>query len=283
MLDIFKYQDYRTYLKEYYEEQKRQKSYFSYRYFSKLAGINSSAFLPYIIKGERNLTKKSILKISTAIGHTKEEADYFENLVFFNQAKKIAEKSHYYSKLIDKREPLDITTITSDKYEFYRNWYHSVLREVISYTPTTQDYTRLGALLLPPISREEVKKSITLLEKLGFIRKKDDGTFEQSESLIMSAPKGQDSFVIEQFQVEMLKRAISSYDTISRKERMSASTTFCISKETFELFKKKTREFRKELLEIAQLDSNPEMVYQYTFNLFPLVKDSHNREGSHEE
>jgi ribosome biogenesis protein Nip4 len=57
---------------------------------------------------------------------------------------------------------------------------------------------------------------------------------------------------------------------------MSASTTFCISKQTFELFKKRTREFRKELLEIARLDDNPEMAYQYTFNLFPLSKEVNN-------
>ena len=45
MINIFEYQNYRLYLKDYYQEQKSTKKYFSYRYFSKKAGINAPAFL----------------------------------------------------------------------------------------------------------------------------------------------------------------------------------------------------------------------------------------------
>jgi uncharacterized protein (TIGR02147 family) len=70
----------------------------------------------------------------------------------------------------------------------------------------------------------------------------------------------------------MLRMALAAYDTVQRNDRMSASTTFSISKTTFELFKMKTREFRKELLEIARLDDEPDRAYQFTFNLFPVSK-----------
>ena len=47
--NIYQYQDYRQYLRDYYREQKQAKRNFSYRYFSEKAGINASAFLYYVI------------------------------------------------------------------------------------------------------------------------------------------------------------------------------------------------------------------------------------------
>ena len=119
MINIFEYQNHRLYLKDYYEEQKKTTKYFSYRYFSKKAGINAPAFLYYVINNKRNLTKKSIAKISLAIEHNREEAEYFENLVFFNQADTIAEKTMYYSRIVETRKHIDIAVIDKDRYEFY--------------------------------------------------------------------------------------------------------------------------------------------------------------------
>jgi uncharacterized protein (TIGR02147 family) len=270
MINIFEYQNYRLYLKEYYNEQKDSKRYFSYRYFSSKAGINASAFLYYVIEGNRNLTKKSIDKISTAIGHSREENEYFENLVFFNQAKTISEKTMYYSRIVECRTPIDLKNISKERYDFYSKWYHSVIREVVTMFDFKGDYALLGQQLLPPISAKEARESIELLERLGFIERDEQGLYHQTDTLIGVKPKPHEAFIIEKFQTEMLDMAIKSYDRIPHSDRMSASTTFSISDTTFELFKMKTREFRKELLEMARLDNEPERVVQFTFNLFPI-------------
>jgi uncharacterized protein (TIGR02147 family) len=274
MINIFEYQNFRTYLRDYYNDQKATKRYFSYRYFSKKAGINASAFLYYVIEGKRNLTKKSIDKISGAIGHTKDENEYFENLVFFNQAKNISEKTMYYSRIVECRRPIDIRTIDKDRYEFYSKWYHSVIREVVTMIDFRDDYARLGSRLAPAITAREAQESVSLLERLGFLERDDKGLYHQTDNVISVKPDAAEAFVIEKFQCEMLQMALKAYDVVARNDRMSASTTFSISKTTFELFKMKTREFRKELLEIARLDNAPDRVYQFTFNLFPVSKTS---------
>jgi uncharacterized protein (TIGR02147 family) len=275
MVNIFEYQNYRIYLRDYYNDQKATKRYFSYRYFSKKAGINASAFLYYVIEGKRNLTKKSIDKISGAIGHNKQENEYFENLVFFNQAATISDKTMYYSRIVECRRPIDITTIDKDRYEFYSKWYHSVVREVVTMFDFRDDFGLLGARLAPPISAKEAQESVALLERLGFLERDDKGLYHQTDNVISVKPDAAEAFVIEKFQSEMLRMALAAYDRVPRAGRMSASTTFSISKTTFELFKMKTREFRKELLEIARLDNEPDRVYQFTFNLFPVSKASH--------
>jgi uncharacterized protein (TIGR02147 family) len=272
MINIFEYQDYRLYLHDYYDDQKKSKKYFSYRYFSKKAGINASAFLYYVITGKRNLTKKSIDKISSAIGHSREEYDFFENMVFFNQAKTISEKIMYYARVVECRRAVDISLVDKDRYDYYSKWYHSVIREIVTMVDFKDDFSVLARSLVPSINAKEAKESVALLERLGFIERDSSGLFHQTETVIGVKPEVQEAFAIERFQMEMLQMALESFDRFPRSDRLSASTTFSISKATFDLFKMKTREFRKELLEIARLDNEPERVFQLTVNFFPISR-----------
>lgn len=276
MVNLFEYQNYRDYLRAYYNEQKVAKKSFSYRSFSKKAGIQAPSFLFYVIEGKRNLTKLSLVKISGAIGHSREEADYFENLVFFNQAETIHEKTLYYSRIVEIRRPIDIQKIPAERYDFYKAWYHSVIREVVTFFDFKDNYATLGAMLSPAISGKQARESVLLCEQLGFIEKDQQGLYHQTANVISNHPAPSDAYIIEKFQMEMLKLALQSYEQVPIYERMSSSTTFSISEETFNLFKMKTREFRKELAEIARLDSSQERVYQLTMNLFPVCRKINN-------
>ena len=279
MVNLFEYQNYRDYLRAYYNEQKLARKSFSYRSFSKKAGIQAPSFLFYVIEGKRNLTKNSLVKISTAIDHTREEADYFENLVFFNQATTIHDKTLYYSRLVEVTKPVQAQLISTDRYEYYSKWYHSVIREVVTFVDFKGDYSLLASLLNPKVMAAEAKESVALLEKLGFIERDEEGLYHQTANVIKNHPVPAESFIVEKFQMEMLKLAMQSYDRIPVYDRMSSSTTFSISRETFDLFKMKAREFRKELAEIARLDSSQENVYQMTMNLFPVCKRGNDENG----
>ncbi len=275
MLNIFEYQNYRAYLKDYYNEQKAKKKKFSYRYFSEKAGVHTPSFLYYVIENKRNLTESSVLKISQAIGLSGEEAEFFEYLVFFNQAKTINEKTHFYSKLIEVRRPLDIQHIEADRYEYYSKWYHSVIREVVTFFEFHSDFSRLGAFLTPPITNREAKESISLLERLGFLERDEKGLYHQTSNLVLGRPAPLQAFQIERFQMEMLRMAMKSYDITSIKSRISTSTTFSVSLKTVELFKMRIREFQRDLMEIARIDNMQEQAVQITVNLFPVSRATH--------
>jgi uncharacterized protein (TIGR02147 family) len=272
MADMFVHQNYREYLREYYNEQKALKKNFSYRSFSEKSGIAAPSFLFHVIEGKRNLTKATVMKISQAIGHNRDEAEFFENLVFFNQAQTIAEKTVYYSRLVEIRKPIDIAIIPKDRYEYYSAWYHSVIREVVIFFDFRDDYDRLGEFLVPPIKGSDAKRSVTLLERLGFIERDAQGLYHQTQNLINVKVGAVDAFVIEKFQMEMLQVALKAYDAVSVRKRMTSSTTFSISQETFELFKMRIRELQHQLMEIARIDEKPGTAYQLTLNLFPVSR-----------
>ncbi len=96
---IFNYLDYRLYLADTYTYYKQTTTYFSYRYFSSKAGINSSSFLKLVIEGKRGLTDETCEKFIHALRLWGKEGDFFRVLVKYNQAKTPQEKLRNFKDL----------------------------------------------------------------------------------------------------------------------------------------------------------------------------------------
>ena len=94
MNSIYLYVDFREYLHDFYSE-KKKKSRFSFREFSRLAGFSSPVFIKLVIEGKANLRKASIVKLSNAMGLKKDDRRYFRNLVLFDRAKDLNKKMKY--------------------------------------------------------------------------------------------------------------------------------------------------------------------------------------------
>ena len=68
MADLFKYLDYRHFLKDHYREQKEKKgSVFSFRSFARQAGLRSPNFLQLVMEGKRNLGPDGIKGFAKAL------------------------------------------------------------------------------------------------------------------------------------------------------------------------------------------------------------------------
>jgi uncharacterized protein (TIGR02147 family) len=145
------------------------------------------------------------------------------------------------------------------------------VRELVTFPEFQDNYQWLAKRLNPPINAEQAKYSVDLLLQLGFIKKDGSGRYVQTEPVVATGP-GIKAHQVVQFQIAMLRLAIDAYDRVRGEEGLMSSTTFGISKDSFELFKKKIRELRSQLLEIARADEKPEHVYQLTINLFPLSR-----------
>ncbi len=271
--NILSYSNYRLFLQDYYQGHKTEDANFSYRYFAQKAGINSSAFYKYVIDGKRNLTKATILKTCVAMKLEDKQAEYFENLVFFNQAKTIKEKNLYFDKLTKLRGNFEKKKIKEDQFAFYSEWFHSALREQIGCLNFKGDFQTLATTLEPKITEIQARESISLLQRLGLVKKDAQGRWKQVDPVL--GTDGQvDSKIVIEFQKKMNHLALLALESADPKERLMSATTFGISVDTFDLFKKKIRELKSEFLELARLDQNAEQVFQLNINLFPLSKKS---------
>jgi uncharacterized protein (TIGR02147 family) len=269
--NLLQYSDYRVFLREYYETHKAVNPAFSFRYLSGKAGINSSAFYKYIIEGKRNLTKATILKTCLALKLKDKDAEYFENLVFFNQAATIKEKNLYFDKLTKLRGNYDRRKVREDQFAFYGEWHHSAFRELLECMRFQGDFPALARRLTPAVSAEQAQASLLLLAKLGMAKKDAQGRWRQADPVLTT--DGQVAAeIVTGFQRKMVQLGLDAFDLAKPEERLMSATTFGISEETFDLFKKKLREMKAELLELARLDQKPSRVYQLNLNLFPLSR-----------
>jgi uncharacterized protein (TIGR02147 family) len=276
METIFKYSDYRKYIREYVVYMKSVLPYFSYRTLSARAEINSSGFYPLIVQGKRDLTASTIAKTSTALELKDKEAQYFEQLVFFNQAKSLKLKNKHFDNLISILNQQKTIKIEVNQYDYYSEWYHPEIRELVICRDFKNDFRTLGRMLRPEITEKQARESVELLIRLGFL-KHEDGKYAQTAPVVLTGPDIKSHKVLN-YQTRLLKLAIEAFDRFGPNDLISnASTTFRISKETYELFKVKNREHRKELLNIALQDQNADMVYQLNMNMFPLSNPKQKR------
>jgi uncharacterized protein (TIGR02147 family) len=268
MNDIYTYSDYRLFLRDYYERNKAVHPGFSYRFLAEKAGINSAPYFKFVIEGKRNLSKKTILKTCIALKFKDKEAEYFEHLVFFNQAKTADEKSFYFDKLISLQRVRNIPQIKKDQLEYFQEWYHCVIRELVTMSDFGNDFGKLGKMLNPPIPAAKAEASVKLLLELGFLTKLK-GQYSQVEPVLTTGHGVQDYQVI-RYQIRMMQLAIESFERFRAGERMISSSTMGVSQVTFERVVKKIRDFRAHLMEIVSQDENPERVFQLTMSMIPL-------------
>ncbi len=270
MLDIFEYADYRKFIQDYQLAKSKLNSAFSFRYLAQKAGINSSSFYTQIIKGNRNLTKQTIYKTCLALNLDDIQAEYFENLVFFNQANTIKDKNHFFEKLIEKQKVRTVKKVKEENYDYFSEWYHATIREVVTFFDFKNNYKKLASFIKPEITIKQAKDSVELLLKLGFLEKKGNKFF-QTEPLI-SSDSGTEFKIhrIINYQIKMLELVKESYDRWPSEERLTSATTYSISEQTYKQFVEILRNSRSQMMKLTESDLNADRVYLLSMNLIPL-------------
>lgn len=272
---IFDYTDYRYYLGDYYKEQKERNSYFSYRYFANKAGIRSIGLYKDVVDGKQSLSRRAIARFSEAIGHSKRETEYFEAMAFFTDAETIEERKFYFERMMACHESKALV-IKESQYEYYTQWYYSAVRALLSfYSFDGIDFSSLANFLSPPISTGQAKKTIEVLERLGMIRRKENGFFEPCDQIIttgqISNNRQVQTMSVINFQKNLLSLAAEAYDRYSQRQIDMSTVTLSISKRTRFLIKEEAAVFRKKVLSLAERDKHPDCLYQLNCQFFPLT------------
>ena len=265
---VMDYTDFRKYLLDFYDEQKKLNPAFSYRYFAQKAGYNSSGLYKDLVNGRRNLNRSQILLFSKAMGHDMREAEYFENMVYFTQAKSVDERKRYFERMLNFRKS-KAALIEADRYKFFSEWYYSAVRELLAVKKFKDDYNAIARSLNPTITPQQAKRAIRILTKLGFIKKDSNGHYRPVDSVMTTGTEIK-SFHVANFQKSTMKLALEAIDRSPAKHRDISTLTLSISEDVFNVMKNEITAFRKKLLEMADTDKDLDRVYQFNLQFFPL-------------
>lgn len=275
MPNLFEYTDFRKYLSDYYSERKAEDPEFSYQAFAARAGFKNKGFIYNIIRGNKNLSKENIQKLSNALGFalSKFQSEYFETLVKLNQSTNFEIRKALYEQLEaiknQGRKTSPVQTIRKDQYEFYSKWYHSAIRSLINSYEFKDDYEWLAKNVYPNITPLQAKKSVELLKRLGLVEEQSNGFYGVCNKAITT---GQDvvGLAVANLHIETLALAADAIKHLPREKRNVTGLTLGISQSTYEKICEKTQHFQSEIIEMAKNDAGADRVYQYDFALFPI-------------
>lgn len=270
MICVYEYTDYRRYLKDYYQDQKRQNRAFSYRYFAQKAQTGAYALYKQVLDGKRGLSRGLILKFAKAMKLKKREAEYFENMVLFNEAKTVEERKLFFERMMAVHES-KAYLLDAGQYELYSKWYCVALCGLLSFAKIKDDYAALGKALNPPIRPDQAQKAVKTLENLGLVRRNKGGYIERIDAHVTTGPEVR-SLSVANFQKATSDLAKEALDRHSAKRRDMSTLTLSISEETFALMKEEIIAFRKKLLSMEEKCKKPDRVYQLNHHFFPLTR-----------
>ncbi len=180
--NIYNFSDYRDFLKDRYRQLKESDPLFSFRYFSKQAGFGSPNYLKLVMDGKRNLSFEAIAKFAKGLRLDSHESEYFRYMVEYNQCEIEPKKKVYEAKLLYLRELFKVKTLIPELYDYYHEWYHAAIREIVNKGPVKNDPAAIATSLVPQIGVTEAQASIALLRKLNFIAESNDGMLSSTNS-----------------------------------------------------------------------------------------------------
>jgi uncharacterized protein (TIGR02147 family) len=225
--------------------------------------------LKLVIAGTRNLTPTMAERFAVSCGLAGEPAAYFHQLVEFNQAKTATERNRSYERLASFRRYRQVQKLELAHAAYHSTWYLPAIRELCASPAFREDPEWLAGVLRPAITPNEAKHALELLLELGLLERAENGRLRQSSPVVSTGAQTR-HMNIRNYHVEMLRRATAAIEGVPASERDISSLTLCLGPDGLERFKQRIAEFQRELIELAERETDRSQAVQVNFQLFPL-------------
>ena len=266
---LFDYDDFRKFMQDYFDEQKKQRAVFSHRFFAAKAGFSSSSYCLNVIRGRFNLTPKSIEKISKAMDFEPLQKAYFEALVQYNQAQQVDERDQAWEQILQIRRQIEFTHVTTREQAYFSKWYYPVVRELAVESDWNGDFRVLARSLTPQITTEEAREAVKNLLEWGLLKKEGE-RYERVSQMLDAAEIP--PIALRKIRREYIQHAIGAVESMPKNERFAAFTTLAMSEKSYNYAVEVLEEARKKIIARAANDLDVERVYEMMLVAFPMSK-----------
>jgi uncharacterized protein (TIGR02147 family) len=268
MPSVFGYSDYRAFMRDAFAE-KKASCRFSWREFAKRAGYASPVFLKLVAEGKSSLSEEGVERVGLALGLTDKEQEFFRLLVSFTHETGNAQKQKLFNEMRKIAALCKGQVVEANLYDYYKEWYHSVIRELAQ---NVSSESEISKLLVPKIPLPRVRASLALLLKLGLLEKDSSGKYKQTNKHLTTG-ENISSMAVRKHHANMGALAVVALEDIPKEERDISGITMGLSKAGFEAIKAEISNLRRKIKEIAEQSENEEeSVYRINLQLFPMSK-----------
>jgi uncharacterized protein (TIGR02147 family) len=230
---IYDFKDYHQFVAAMVVWLKKSDPSFSFRRFSKRAGLASSSFLLSVATQKKGLSESSVRKLSVAFDLDLSETHFFLKLLRLKKVRLPSDKKLILEQLVTDRAFCQRHPLAAFQYRFYSKWYYTLIRELV--VMGCSNRTSIHSYLGDRVTYNEMELAIEDLKTLGLI--KENEKFLEVCNQILSTDSEVVSEVFKLFQSEMLVRAQKAMIEMPRELRDMRSATFSINKEDFPALK----------------------------------------------
>lgn len=267
---VYDYLDFRAFLRDHFEASKKSTAHYSFRYFSRKAGLSSSNFLKLVMDGKRNLGAQTLEGFVRALKLESREAAFFRDLVTLAQAETVAERNRAFERVSANLRFRRARRLDGPLFRYLSRWYYPAIRELAARTDFRADPKWIAGELFPNITPRQAKVALATLEELGLLVR-ESGKLVRGDPSLTTGHEVR-SVVIPAYHRMMIERAAWAVDEVPPEERDVSAQTVCIRASSLGDLKERIHRFREEMLQRCDSETEPERVYQLCIQLFPLSR-----------
>lgn len=274
MKAVFEYLDYRSYMKDAYEERKSQSPFYSYRIMAESFGLFPSNVFR-ILHGDAHLPARCQNRALEVLGLTGRSAEYFQLLIAYARERSSRERSRILEKAMALRD-VSRRELESRELEYFRHWWTPTLRSALDLTGGRAVSTELGAMLTPPVTGAQAQKTLDLLQELELVKKASSGRLLPSEAHLTAGGEAK-ARAVRAYQAQILSLARQSLERFSPDERDISTLTVSMDEAVFREVRELVRECRRQIQKSVETSGDPDRVMQLAFAFFPAAKSGGRR------
>lgn len=266
---VYRYLDYRSFLRDWFAERQARDPSFSKRAFARRAGRTSPGFLTEVIDGGRQLTPSTVAGVAAALELSRQEREFFEALVDLDQARDTQARNHAWERISAVRAFQDARQIEGAAFQYLSSWWFPVVRELAHRSDFVADPAWIARHVRPHVTEKQARKALECLLALGLLVERDGRTVPTDTAVATAQEVA--GLAVHNYHRGMLERAIDSMESVPASERHLLAMTVSVPASMIQELKSELNAFQQRIVDrLSRVDGPAEQVLQIHLVMFPL-------------
>ncbi len=266
---IFKYHDYKMFLKDWLAYLKVSQPSFSLRNIARESKL-SPGLVSMIFSGDRPLTVKAASALSLPLQLSASESSYLKHLSILANSENASERQSALEKLQRFDGYKQGNQKELEAYKYLKKWYYVAIREMTAIHGFEWNAKWIQERLGPKLTLQEVKSAMDFLIEQKIVTIDKDNKVLKPDKTI-TAIDGVYKISLAAFHKEMLGLASEAIFKVERDRRHITAQTISVPRESVADIHKILDETSKKIHELTKNFNGGDDVYHVSFLSFPLT------------
>lgn len=270
-LKIYEYVDYKKFLTDWREEEKKRNPGLTHEYLCSALGQRNRSFYNDLEKGRKLIGAVVLERLIKLFAFDAHEGKYFRALVGYGQPATYAEKEFWFEQIIEMNNTPKLV-IDKNTFNYYKEWWHAAVRSALDTCRIKTNYPALSKALFERISPKQAQVSIQLLSQLCLIDKDEEGYWKPTDKIITTGDSVRDECMRRYHLANHdILRQILEQDVPGTHD--STQLTVSVSRKGLKRIVNRIRQIRSEIISIAHKDEETsDRVYQIAIHAYPISR-----------